>query len=378
MGSGGGGRAVRLHQPLQRAPVNYTRRFSPLRALIVLASLIACKDSSGPSPATDAANLTVHAGADQFATHGTAVPQSLAVRVTDVNDEPVAGATVTFTVKSGGGSITGATAQTNDNGVATAGIWTLGTVLGTNTVQAKIAGVDSVVFSATSRCQAIGSVALDASVGGTLATSDCVFGGGELADVFTFTTATQRAVRFFQNSSALDTYLEIYSSTGQLLAANDDSANIAGYPTSSMKMLLAPGTYDLSPSSYSPAEVGAYTVSVVSAPESTNTCELVFAMSGITTIGELAAGDCVGDGYLLETIAMVMLAGRTYTVTMTSATFDTYLELAVLNGSVIASNDDAVGTNARITFTPTQSNFFVIIPSSKLRNATGAFTLTIE
>jgi len=60
--------------------------------------------------------------------------------------------------------------------------------------------------------------------------------------------------------------------------------------------------------------------------------------------------------------------------------FDTYLELAVLQGGLVASNDDAagLGTNARIVYTPTQSNFYVLVPSSKLTNVTGAFTLTIQ
>jgi hypothetical protein len=353
-------------------------RFSPLRALFVVATLFGCKDSSGPE-GNDPANLTIHAGADQHALSGAALTQALAVCVTDANDQPVSGTTVTFAVQSGG-SITGGTAVTNSDGVATAGTWTLGTIIGANTVQASVPGVAPVIFTATARCLASGTVALDGTASGSLSATDCVFGGGERTDILTFTTGQQRAVRFSQTSTAFDTYLELYDNTGQLLAANDDSADVNGYPTSSLKMLLASGTYGISPSSYLPDRVGAYSVSAVSVPESTNSCELVFAMPGITTVGELALGDCTASGFNFEKIGIVLRAGRTYTITMTSTVFDTYLELAVLQGGLVASNDDAagLGTNARIVFTPTQSNFYVLVPSSKLTNVTGSFTLTIQ
>ncbi|MEP6571340.1 MAG: hypothetical protein ABJD11_01550 [Gemmatimonadota bacterium] len=46
------------------------------------------------------------------------------------------GITVTFTVTSGGGQVTGATQVTGANGVAKVGSWTLGTTAGTNTLRA--------------------------------------------------------------------------------------------------------------------------------------------------------------------------------------------------------------------------------------------------
>lgn len=58
------------------------------------------------------------------------------VRVTDQDDNGVAGVSVTFTLTGGGGSITGAVSNTNASGTATLGSWTLGALPGANTVTA--------------------------------------------------------------------------------------------------------------------------------------------------------------------------------------------------------------------------------------------------
>ena len=360
-----------------------------LRALLLLCSVVACKDSSGPSDPGAATKVAVQSGNGQGANAGTAVAQPLAVLVTDADDAPVAGATVNFVVKTGGGSITGGTAQTGADGVATAGTWTLGSILGSNTVEASVAGLPAVTFTATARCSSRGVLAAEATLSGILATTDCRYSGNELTDWYTYTTTVQQAVRFFETSDLFDTYLEIYDGAGQLLAANDDSAGIAGYKTSTIKMILPPGTYHVAPSSFSGGETGSYSVSARVVPESENACEVVnnqirtsvFATPGVTTVGELVSGDCTTGGtspFLFETIGIVLRAGRTYTITLNSTAFDAYLELGVLNGSRVAFNDNASGTNARITFTPTSSNFYVIVPSTANTGASGAYTLIIE
>jgi adhesin/invasin len=78
------------------------------------------------------------AGDAQEAVVGTAVPTAPAVQVVDAAATPIAGATVTFAVVSGGGSVTGSSAVTNASGVATVGRWTLGTTVGINTLAASV------------------------------------------------------------------------------------------------------------------------------------------------------------------------------------------------------------------------------------------------
>ena len=81
--------------------------------------------------------ITNAAGDDQLAPAGTAVVINPAVRITDEHGAPVAGVTVTFSVVSGGGSITSASQVTDANGIATVGSWTLGPAPGVNELQAS-------------------------------------------------------------------------------------------------------------------------------------------------------------------------------------------------------------------------------------------------
>ena len=382
MGGGNRGHAIRLIIPFSVRPMNTSSRFVLGRALLVAALVVGCKESTGPAGPRGATTLTVQSGDEQHALAGSAVALPLKVLVTDDEGDPVADVLVSFAVKTGGGTITGGAARTDDAGVATAGVWTLGAFLGEHTVEASVSGLESVTFTANARCTTDGALALDATVTGTLVASDCKYPGGELTDRFVFTTTEQRAVRFAQRSLQMNTYLEVYDDDEGILAFNNDSADVANHPASTIKMLLAPGTYEVSPSAFSSGETGGYSLSATAVPESSNSCtDRIFAMRGITTIAELATGDCVTAGspsYLFERYFIVMHAGQTYTISMNSTSFDTYLEIAPLNGQVVTSNDDTNGTNARITFTPTVSNFYVIFASSSSTGESGAYTLIIQ
>ena len=79
---------------------------------------------------------------------GQAVTPPPAVLVIDSYGNPVPGATVTFAVSQGGGSVTGGTATTNASGIAQVGSWVLGAAVGLNTLTAQITGGALVLFSA--------------------------------------------------------------------------------------------------------------------------------------------------------------------------------------------------------------------------------------
>ncbi|HEU4878346.1 MAG TPA: Ig-like domain-containing protein, partial [Gemmatimonadaceae bacterium] len=94
--------------------------------------------------------LKVNAGNNQSVAAGATVPVAPSVQVTDAGDNPAANVPVTFSVASGGGTITGATTTTNSSGIATLGSWTLGPTAGPNTLtvtSSAIAGV-SLTFQA--------------------------------------------------------------------------------------------------------------------------------------------------------------------------------------------------------------------------------------
>ena len=96
-----------------------------------------------------ATSLTKIAGDGQSASVNSPVATRPAVLARDAFNNPVAGVVVTFTVTSGGGSVTGATQTTDANGIATVGSWTLGASTGTNTLDASASGLPTVTFTAT-------------------------------------------------------------------------------------------------------------------------------------------------------------------------------------------------------------------------------------
>src|SRR5262249_41613009 len=99
------------------------------------------------------------AGEGQTATVGSDLPVAPAVLVKDGSGNPVAGIPVTFTVKAGGGRVSGPDQVTGADGRATVGKWTLGTVAGQNTLEARIGtgGVSGnpVTFHATGQAGAL-------------------------------------------------------------------------------------------------------------------------------------------------------------------------------------------------------------------------------
>lgn len=93
--------------------------------------------------------LVMVEGDAQVAPAGTAVPVAPAVRVREEGGTPVAGLTVRFTVAGGGGSVTGGTAVTDEEGLARPESWTLGPLAGPNRLRAAVDFLDPVEFVAT-------------------------------------------------------------------------------------------------------------------------------------------------------------------------------------------------------------------------------------
>ncbi|MEO8295667.1 MAG: hypothetical protein ABI613_09145, partial [Gemmatimonadota bacterium] len=109
--------------------------------------MIAC---GGSEPSRSAAAIAIAGGDQQSAQISTAVANPPSVLVKDESGDPVSGIRVTFTVASGGGTVQGASARSGANGIAVVGNWVVGTTTGTNTLNASVAGLPSVTFTANS------------------------------------------------------------------------------------------------------------------------------------------------------------------------------------------------------------------------------------
>ena len=100
------------------------------------------------TPAGAPNSITVSSGNGQTGLQGFPDNFPIAALVRDAASNPVQGVTVTFAVTGGGGSMTGASATTNLQGIARVGSWTINA--GANAAEASVAGVATpAAFTAT-------------------------------------------------------------------------------------------------------------------------------------------------------------------------------------------------------------------------------------
>jgi hypothetical protein len=367
----------------------------PVLSLLPVGLLIlqvACGgDSSGPGhvPTTIAATSSTTLTAPP----GTDVTELPAVIVRDESGTPLVGAHVTFSVTSGGGTITGGAATTNPSGIATVGSWTLGTGGGTNTLSAVIGSLPAVTFTANGfdPCAVTTAHTLGSTSNGALATSDCALSDGSFVDFYGVTLATAGTYIFNLNSPAFDTYLALLTSTGAVVGVNDDFGT--GSATDSrVKAILPAGSYLLGANSLEPSKVGNYSLLSAASTDQVTNCEDAFVMRGITTPQSLQLTDCntaptaPATGFASDEYVIFVNAGQVITAGMTSPTLDSYIEFRSVqlnsNGSptFFASNDDidASTKDARVTFTVTAAGFYIIMGATKVAGALGDYTLTVQ
>jgi hypothetical protein len=349
--------------------------------LLIVAGALACGDSTSPPAFGPPATLTKIDGDETTADAGTAVTPRPRVLVTDDEDRPVPDVEVTFTVVTGGGSLTGATVETDEDGIASVGSWTLGS-LGENVIRASSGELDAVTFTSTAQCRVSGTLALDAEIEGSLSLTDCRYPQGWLTDRYTLTLATPAAVRFTQSSDVFDSYFELVRDGETVVAFHDDIDREAGNFNSSVRVLLPAGTYELSPSSARANEQGPYVVGAATATTDMVNCDFMFVVPGVTAQQQLDPSDCPEESFFSELFIIRLEAGRSYTITMTSTAFKAYLLLFRQGpqGLLFASEDDnsAGGNDARITFTPTITDFYVLFPTSAATSESGAYTISIQ
>jgi len=114
--------------------------------------------------------VLINGGNNQTGPTGSLLPSRLLAKVVDQNNNAVVGARVTWTIATGGGSLTQTAGAgiTNALGVDSAS-WTLGSTVGSQTVTAAVSGVGSITFSATAT-----------TVGGTAASIRIISGSGQV------------------------------------------------------------------------------------------------------------------------------------------------------------------------------------------------------
>ncbi len=137
-------------------------------AILGAAGLAACGGNDVVLPNDRlAAKIVTARGDNQAGTVGGALADSAVVRVTDAKEQPVSGQTVSFSVVSGGGSVSPTMATTDANGLASTR-WTLGGVAGAQQIKAQATG---------NGAPANVSVLVNASAGASAATAIALVAG---------------------------------------------------------------------------------------------------------------------------------------------------------------------------------------------------------
>lgn len=208
-----------------------------------------------------------NAGDGQTAQFGTAVAIPPSVQLVDVLGNGVAGATVTFSVIAGGGSITGASAVTNVNGVANVGSWTLGAAIGVNSLQASFGGLTPILFTATSildPCAPAGAAPITVGVTkvSAISAADCQMPSLQNYEYYKLDLASSTSVIMEMQSSAFDTFLQVYDFNTLALVVENDDIQSGVLTNSRIAITLPAGAYLLRARTYDPGQTGAYTLLV--------------------------------------------------------------------------------------------------------------------
>jgi hypothetical protein len=151
-----------------------------LLALVILIPSVSCGGDS-TAPLVPAA-LKGMGGHGQVGAAGATLPNPLVAQVSTAQGEPVPGVPVTWSVTSGGGSLSPTTGTTDADGQARA-TWTLGTVAGPNKAVARVDGMADLAYSATAEPGPAVSVVITPS-DTTLAPSTTVTFTGAAADQY--------------------------------------------------------------------------------------------------------------------------------------------------------------------------------------------------
>ena len=307
--------------------------------------------------------IAATSGTTLTAVAGTAVAPAPSVIVHDQDGAPYAGAPVTFAVASGGGTVTGGSVTTDANGVATVGEWKLGNTAGANTLTAT-AGSLSVTFSATGTVGPAASMTVSAgnnqvAAGGTaVATPPAVLvqdAGGNVKAGVTVTFAV--------------------GSGGGSVTGASATTNASGIATV--------GSWTLGPNAGANTLVASTTgvPSVTFTATATNPKCAVRTSNpfGSTTAGTLESNDCVyPGGYLVDFFSVALPDANAYLFRQLAG-FDTYLDLSLADGTLIAENDDVSETNATSEIKALlPAGNYLLGASSAEPGVTGNYTVTSQ
>lgn len=336
--------------------------------------------------------LSISAGNNQSAPASTNVSIEPAVLVRDASNNPVPGASVSFSVTSGGGSVTGSPAPADSVGVATVGSWRLGSTTGTNTLVAFISGTSlQVTFTATATGCPSTTYGVGQTVNGTVATTDCVTGSpAAYFDRYGFTPATQQYFAMIVTAGSTGIkYTEWFWANN---SAGITWTLAAGAQDTIYNILKAGEPYEFHLRGDPAGSTGTYTFTSQANPTPPATACYFYVTKGISISHSLSSSSCLmkskddqtATNRSFRSYGLYLEANTTLTVRM-AGTLDNYIEIYDFAGNFIASRDAAIAGGTEVLTLPssTSGRFLDIrathyLSSSTDTPKTGTFTLTID
>ncbi|HXF96651.1 MAG TPA: Ig-like domain-containing protein [Gemmatimonadales bacterium] len=325
----------------------------------------------------------VVAGDRQTGPSGGSPPLPLRVLVTGSDGRAFAGATVTWQVVSGGGSVSPTSTPTDAAGEA-ATVATLG-LPGTMQVRAAVGGLTPATFQLTSidPCRYLAPFRTDTSVTGALTAADCDLGDGTRVDFYDLQPLGQRTLEITMHAASpaeLDAFLWLWDFSGPIVALDDDGG---GATDARIKVILKAGRHVVGANSYGVGELGAYTVASSVIPTTVTGCEDVWLTGSVTFTEAVTTGDCdapvAGGTFYSDQFLIVLFTGQTVTITESSGAVDPYLSLFRSTGELVAEDDTSGGgTAARITFTAPATDIYVVDAGTALTDQTGSYSLALS
>lgn len=329
-------------------------------AFVLLGSvaIAACNDSTDPTPtasAMEAVTATTITGSA-----GQAASISPTVRVTGPGGAPVAGAIVEFRITSGLGSVQFADVQTDANGVASAGVWTLGPFVGVQTVTASVEGAAPIVFSSNTGVGPPGQVTITAgnnqsAVPGTaVATNPSVL----VRDAFNAVIANQTV-----------TFTVL---TGGGTIAGGTSTTV----TTNASGIATAGPWVLGPNpGPNTLRAQAGTAQVTFTATGLGPCESPVVMTvGGSANGTLATSDCTVSGVLRDNYTLAVTAGQAVLITLNPTGFSPVIYITT---SATPGVPLAISAGSTLRFIPTVTGTVIIGASASAGGETGSYSLSV-
>lgn len=290
--------------------------------LTALLAMVACSDSGGPSGPSAVA---VVSGGGQSGHVNAALAQPLVVRVTGSGGGAFAGATVAWTVTSGSATLAPTSSASDADGRATT-VVTLGSTPGVLVVSASTSGLPPVTFALT----AVGPATL-AVVSGNGQTGPV---GGAMAESLRVALTGTDGLPYAGAavSWAITAGAGTASPPVATTAANGEAATFLA-PAAAGNLTVTASSGAATPATF--------TATAVPPCEYLRPYDLGDVVNG--TLSTLDCGVNLGAIFYYDFYQLDFVAQQSFSVTMSSGAFDTWVDLLDLAAGLVGSNDDSLG-----------------------------------